>query len=616
MTTTNHRPGGATGLTKGLILIALLASGGFAARRFLPGVFGGKSTAATPSSIPPRVPSQADPPGASPTPPGAAKVAELAPPAAGKAGCPDAREIRMLLWAWNAQQGLLFATGGTQATEGSLMCKNAVNLKLSRQDAVDQMQAELVKCAGELARGHDDCTAGAHFVAIMGDGSAAFFAAVNPVLAKVCPDCTAEVVGSAGYSRGEDKFMGPPAWKQSPAAAAGGVVAGYLRDGDWNIAMKWAGDNAICNNPDETTYDPSCLNWVAAADYIDAGAKYIAGYCENRAVVHQGKRTGKSSRVCVDGVVTWTPGDVNVAQGKGGLVSIASTQEYRYQMPNVVIGLRRWDRAHRTQVTGLLRAMTDGGQQVKHSAAARQRAAEISAVVYGEKDAAYWSKYADVVHEHDRRGLAVELGGSAVNDLADNLLLFGLGSDHTGLSHSIFAATYHVFGDIVVHYYPTLVPSYPAVDAVVDPSYLAQLAAASPVAPAEVPVYTAAEPREADREVVGRKNWRINFASGSDRLLADAATTLDELYAQLVVTATIVEINGHTDADGDAEANRELSRRRALAVRDYLVKRSPVSFPETRFRVMGFGEDSPLAANDGAANKARNRRVEIVMRSR
>jgi outer membrane protein OmpA-like peptidoglycan-associated protein len=613
MTTTTKRDG-ATPLTKGLIAVALLTSAGLATRHYAPGLFGGNAGSGVPSSIPPRV----DTPSVSSPKPTGERVAAVAPPTSGKAGCPATRETRMLIWAWNAQQGLLFANGGAQATEGSLMCKDGVNLKLTRQDAVDQMQAELVKCASELATGHDDCAGGAQFVAIMGDGAAAFFAAVNPVLAKVCPECTAEVVGSAGYSRGEDKFMGPAAWKQAPTSAAGGVIAGYLRDGDWNIAMKWAGDNAICNNPDETTYDPSCLNWVAASDYIDAGAKYIAGYCEDRPVVSQGKRTGKTSRVCVDGVVTWTPGDVNVAQGKGGLVSIASTKEYMYQMPNVVIGLHRWDRAHRAQVTAMLRAMTDGGQQVKHSPAARQRAAEISAVVYGEKDAAYWSKYFDVVRETDKRGAQVELGGSAVNDLADNLLLFGLGSDRPGLAHSIFSATYRVFGDLVVHYYPTLVPRYPQVEAVVDTSYLQELAAAAAPAPAaEVPVYTAADPAsDADKEVVGRKNWNINFGSGSDRLTGDAAKLLDELYAQLVVTRTIVEINGHTDADGDAEVNRELSRRRALAVRDYMVKRSPVSFPEARFRVMGFGEDSPLVANDSAAGKAKNRRVEIVMRTR
>jgi outer membrane protein OmpA-like peptidoglycan-associated protein len=288
-----------------------------------------------------------------------------------------------------------------------------------------------------------------------------------------------------------------------------------------------------------------------------------------------------------------------------------------YQMPNVVIGLHRWDSAHRAQVTAMLRAMTDGGAQVKHSPAARQRAAEISAAVYGEKDAAYWSKYFDGAREADKRGVQVELGGSAVNDLSDNLLLFGLGADRPGLAHSIFSATYRVFGDLVVHYYPKLVPSYPAVEAVVDTSYLQELAAAAPVPAAEVPVYTAVDPiRDTDKEVLGRKDWKINFESGSDRLTGDAAKLLDDLYTQLVVTRTIVEINGHTDADGDAEVNRELSRRRGLAVRDYMIKRSAVSFPETRFRVMGLGEDSPLVANDSAANKAKNRRVEIVMRTR
>jgi outer membrane protein OmpA-like peptidoglycan-associated protein len=614
MTTTTSRPGGPTGLTKGLILIAMLASAGIAVKHFLPGMFGGKTQQAAGPSIPPHV----DSPSVSSTPTSGNKVVEVPPPTSSKAGCPDVRDTRMLLWAWNAQQGLLFANGGTQATEGSLMCKKAVNVKLTRQDAVDQMQAELVKCASELAKGRDDCSAGAHFVAIMGDGSAAFLAAVNPALAKVCPDCTAEIIGSAGYSRGEDKLLGPAAWKRTPADSAGGVIAGYLRDGDWNIAMKWAGDNAICNNPDETTYDPACLNWVAASDYIDAGTKYIANYCERRPVVRSGKHTGETKNVCVDAVVTWTPGDVNVARDRGGLVSIASTQDYIYQMPNVVIGLRKWDRAHRAQVTGFLRAMTDGGQQVKQSPAARQRAAEISAAVYGEKDAAYWLKYASVVRENDKLGNQVELGGSAVNNLADNLYLFGLGGDHTGARGSIFAATYTVFGNIVVHYYPALVPSYPAVETIVDTSYLEELAHEVPVvAPAEMPAYTAADPVNAeDREVIGRRNWTINFQSGSDRFTPDALKVLEELYGQTVVTRTIVEINGHTDADGDAEANRELSRRRALAVRDYMTHRSALSFPETRFRVTGFGEDSPVAPNDTAANKAKNRRVEIVMRTR
>jgi len=606
----------AKGLTVGLLgLAAVLAT-----RQLAPGLLGGKRAAA-PATVPPRAqlpPAGPDQPGAV-RGPAAAGVPTIAPPTGTEPGCADRPEVRMLIWAWNAQQGLLFATGGPRAVTDSLMCRRGVNLSLARQDQVDQMQASLLACAGELAAGADDCQAGAHYVAIMGDGAGAFFAGLNPQLAKLCPDCTAEIIGSAGYSRGEDKFMGLPAWKRRPAEAAGALIAGYLRDGDWNIAMKWAGDNGVCNNPDETTYDPRCLNWVNASDYLDAAAKYVAGYCEERPVVSSGKRTGEAARVCVNGAVTWTPGDVNIARGRGGLVSIASTQEYAYQMPNVVIGLRRWDRAHPAQVVGLLRAMTDGGQQVKQSPAARRRAAELSAAVYGEQDAAYWARYFDAVVERDATGQPVELGGSAVNNLADNLHLFGPTPER-----SIFAATYTVFGDIVVHYYPALVPSIPPVGDVVDASYLQAAAQAAPeavaLAAAEVPRYTAEDPRDEgrdeEREVIGRKSWMITFQPGSERFTADAAPVLEELYRQTVVTRTIVAIAGHTDADGDAEANRELSRRRALAVRDHLMRRAPVSFPEARFRVSGHGEDMPVAANDTAANKARNRRVEIELRAR
>ena len=127
----------------------------------------------------------------------------------------------------------------------------------------------------------------------MGDGSAAFLKGLNDTLKRLGPDYTAKVVGSAGYSRGEDKFMGPPEWKDEPAASRGGLVAGYLRDGDWNIAQKWLGDNGLCNNPDEKTYDPNCLNWVAASDYIDAAEKYIAELLRDAPVVQNGKRPAR-----------------------------------------------------------------------------------------------------------------------------------------------------------------------------------------------------------------------------------------------------------------------------------------------------------------------------------
>jgi len=384
------------------------------------------------------------------------------------AGCTGKPEVRFYHWAWNAQAGLILATGGKQAADGSLMCKHGVNLKLIREDNTDQMQALLATFAEGLKKGEKNPAAGAHFIAIMGDGSAMFLKGLNDRLRKLGPDYIAVIVGSAGYSRGEDKFMGPPAWKQMPAKARGGLVAGVLRDGDWNIALKWLGDNKLANNPDETSYDPDALNWVAASDYIDAAQKYVSGFCTEL----KNTKSGKKEKHCVDGVVTWTPGDVTIAEKKGGLVSIVSTKENRMQMPNVIIGNKKWMAANRDIVKGMLAAAFAGGEQIKKDSTALKKAAELSALVYGEKDADYWQKYFKPTVQKDKQGISVELGGSTVNGLAENLQLFGLDG-----KTNYFAATYTTFADIVKSQYPKLLPAYDPVADVVDTSYLKDLAA-------------------------------------------------------------------------------------------------------------------------------------------
>src|SRR6266542_2921826 len=354
--------------------------------------------------------------------------------AAAAPGCPTLPEVRFYHWAWNAQMGLMLATGGKQATAGSAMCKHGVNLKLIREDNADTMQSLLLAFAEGLKAGEANPGKGAHFVAIMGDGSAMFLKGLNDRLARLGPEYTAAIVGSTGYSRGEDKFMGPAAWKKDPKTARGGLVAGVLRDGDWNIAMKWLGDNKIPNNPDDKSYDPDALNWVNASDYIDAAQKYVSGFCTEL----KNAKTGAVEKRCVDGVVTWTPGDVTVAQKRGGLVSIVSTKEYRSQMPSVIIGNRKWMAQNKKIVTGMLRAIFDGADQVRASDEQLQQAAAISANVYGEKDTSYWYKYFRIQNEVDAKGLPVELGGSSVSNLADNLHLFGMAPGST----NVFAATY------------------------------------------------------------------------------------------------------------------------------------------------------------------------------
>jgi len=71
-----------------------------------------------------------------------------------------------------------------------------------------------------------------------------------------------------------------------------------------------------------------------------------------------------------------------------------------------------------------------------------------------------------------------------------------------------------------------------------------------------------------------------------------------------------VTIIGHTDSSGSDAINNPLSLNRAASVRDYLTTRGVAS---NRFAIEGRGSREPLVANDTAANKARNRRVEIFV---
>lgn len=522
--------------------------------------------------------------------------------------------IRINIWAWNAQMGLIFANGGPATTSGSLMEKHKVKVQIVRQDDTEKSKPEQIKFAQLMAKGDRDPKEGIQFVIIMGDGAAQYLASVNKELDRLGDDYRAEIVGSVGYSRGEDSFWGPAEWKSSPDSMKGGVVAGVLRDGDWNIAQYYALQNNIKNNPDERTYDPDALNWIAASDFLDAPNKYISNYCEDRDVVENGKRKGGKKNVCVDGVVTWTPGDVNLAKKKGGLARILSTKENIYQMPSVLIGIHKWNSTHRTQVQEMLAAIFEGSDQVKHFDQALQRAGEASYAIYKEETAAYWVKYYKGTIEADKTGIKVPLGGSTVSNLGDNLVLFGLAPGSGGLDSSLFKATYEGFGNIAKQQYPRLVPDFPPTAKAVDTSYLEALAKTTTVTMAETPTFAGGV--IAKEDIVAKKNWNIQFDTGAATITPAGEATLGQLYNQLIVGGGLsIEIDGHTDDVGDPASNQKLSELRAFAVKQYMERKAPALFPEGRVGIQSFGQSRPLVPNTSPENRAKNRRVTIVLGS-
>jgi outer membrane protein OmpA-like peptidoglycan-associated protein len=70
------------------------------------------------------------------------------------------------------------------------------------------------------------------------------------------------------------------------------------------------------------------------------------------------------------------------------------------------------------------------------------------------------------------------------------------------------------------------------------------------------------------------------------------------------------EIDGHTDSNGNDDANMKLSQQRADAVKEAL---AGMGIDKSRFTTKGYGETKPIDSNETAEGKANNRRVEFVL---
>jgi outer membrane protein OmpA-like peptidoglycan-associated protein len=503
--------------------------------------------------------------------------------------------------AWNGQIGLIYANGGARTARGSIMAQYGLNATLERQDDYGVLQQELLKFAQAYKNGDKDPHMGANSVVIMGDAGPGFMASLQPKLDEL--GLHAVVIGAPGRSYGEDKCMGPVEWADSSQKAKGGVIAGVLRDGDIHICLAWAQANNVKVNPDSKTWDPDALNFFATNSFTDADQAYIAHTCEDRPVVKNGKGTGQTKNVCVDGTATWTPGDVNVLQSKGGVVSLLSTKENGAQMFSTIIVIKEWARENPATVTNFLKAALDGAATVANDRSKLRQAACASAQVWKEQDCDYWEKYYYGRMEDSRdTGRQVRLGGSQALGLASNLEYF------LPAGNSVYDRVYKMFGDLDHKLYPAEMPSFPP--SVVDGFFLEKIrdAVGGVGRGSTFGTFTGSESSQ-----VASRSYAINFAAGSATILASSYDDLEAILNNVTVGSNLaIEVNGYTSSEGDDATNQSLSEARARAVRTWLVQHAARGLiTDERIRVNGYGESNLVLDSSGAENRTASRRVEI-----
>lgn len=134
-----------------------------------------------------------------------------------------------------------------------------------------------------------------------------------------------------------------------------------------------------------------------------------------------------------------------------------------------------------------------------------------------------------------------------------------------------------------------------------------------PPAPAPAPVPPTPEPVAPPRLPQDIRTDEIHFEAGSARLTNIAKAILDEVALRMkqepAATALVI---GYTDDRENTGANRDLDRRRAEAVRDYLVSRHGID--PSRITVEGRGTQDAVGDNTTAEGRLRNRRVVIRLR--
>ncbi|HEK1691659.1 membrane protein [Pseudomonas putida] len=108
------------------------------------------------------------------------------------------------------------------------------------------------------------------------------------------------------------------------------------------------------------------------------------------------------------------------------------------------------------------------------------------------------------------------------------------------------------------------------------------------------------------------RQTQVGFPGGGIELDTSARARLEVILDYLKADPTVnhIELNGHSDNSGNRLTNRDTSRRRALAVADYFKAHG---VPEEQITVRFHGERYPLVKNNSAANRARNRRVNIEL---
>lgn len=297
----------------------------------------------------------------------------------------------------------------------------------------------------------------------------------------------------------------------------------------------------------------------------------------------------------VDAAVVWSPDDIQCVRDVPGSIILESSKGASHIIADFFFAKRSFVDANRDKLQKLYEGWMIGAAEINSSGSAKQKAAEILA---------------------EGLGLPVEDAMGAIDNVrltthGDNKNFFGLNTLYTGVTgddlYLQMANKYKSLG-----FTGSSVPTWRQIAV----PYFTQNAALSGAihdAEKSKEFTKLADEEAAEKEAIATKRVSISFRTGEYRLDENAKYIIDREFIDIAKAFgnARIRIEGNTDNVGSASSNKALSKRRAQSVANYLINEHGMD--ANRIIVIGNGPDKPVASNNTADGRAKNRRTDFEL---
>ncbi|MBR9921665.1 MAG: OmpA family protein [Bacteroidetes bacterium] len=298
----------------------------------------------------------------------------------------------------------------------------------------------------------------------------------------------------------------------------------------------------------------------------------------------------------VDAAVVWSPDDEACLRSVPGSKLLESTRSASNIIADVFIAKRSFVDANKDRLTQMYEGWMRGAAEINASDANKRKAAGILAANFP--------------------GFTEDDTYQAINNVrltthGDNENFFGLNPDFKGVNgNSLYSRMANVYKDL--GYIEGSVPNWRLI-AYPDLVSGTNLSGQQHEAEGAREFTKLDEDSGRDAETIATKAVRINFRTGEYKLDENAKYIIDKEFVEIAkaFANARIRIEGNTDNTGSRSTNVSLSKKRAEAVKDYLVNTH--NMPPNRFIVIGNGPDNPVASNDSDAGRAQNRRTDFQL---